>query len=183
MYKNCVPIFCLHLTVVWNITLPPCLVGKRFNEKRNSCVECDLGYSGIQCNIPCVYPGYGKDCQLNCDCEESECDIVSGCIKTTTRHETSKQIKTDWYKTSTKEDVDWSFNASLQNDNSKSITSPTDVTDGQKSAFSLKYLLLIPIIVCIFVIFLLVMQKCLKRQLKYSTENHEQYAHYAEIII
>ncbi|XP_061168355.1 uncharacterized protein LOC133177314 [Saccostrea echinata] len=181
MYKNYVSIFYFPISVVWNITSPPCLVGERFNEKRNSCVECELGYFGIQCNIPCVYPGYGKYCQLNCDCEKSECNIISGCIKTTTGHETSKETESEWFTTPTKKGIYWTFNTSIQSDTSKSISSPTDVTDDEETSFSTKYLLLIPIIVSIFVFFLFIMRMCLKRQFKYSAENHNQYAHYEEI--
>lgn len=41
--------------------------------------ECLPGYYGDQCNKTCRHPNYGHNCQLNCMCEEDQCDPITGC--------------------------------------------------------------------------------------------------------
>lgn len=38
------------------------------------------GRIGENCSIPCRYPSYGRNCQRECNCEESHCSSVTGCI-------------------------------------------------------------------------------------------------------
>lgn len=42
--------------------------------------ECYPGLTGIECNLKCNYPLYGKDCQQLCNCSISECDFAFGCF-------------------------------------------------------------------------------------------------------
>ncbi|XP_062582475.1 multiple epidermal growth factor-like domains protein 10 [Saccostrea cucullata] len=53
----------------------------RWNETFNTCEECECmdGYTGSQCEIPCPYPGYGKDCQKFCNCKQQYCIHITGC--------------------------------------------------------------------------------------------------------
>ncbi|XP_062584153.1 multiple epidermal growth factor-like domains protein 11 [Saccostrea cucullata] len=41
--------------------------------------DCDLGYTGPSCEIPCRYPAYGYFCQEFCNCEEKCCNPSTGC--------------------------------------------------------------------------------------------------------
>lgn len=43
------------------------------------CLECEVGYMGPNCKIPCIYPTYGLHCRLFCICNQSECDNINGC--------------------------------------------------------------------------------------------------------
>lgn len=44
-------------------------------------LACLLGYVGLQCEISCVYPLYGLECQSVCNCSRELCLISTGCIK------------------------------------------------------------------------------------------------------
>lgn len=46
--------------------------------------ECLPGYHGPLCNMACRYPNYGEECQLQCLCEEEQCDHITGCVWKTT---------------------------------------------------------------------------------------------------
>lgn len=43
------------------------------------CQACGKGYTGLNCEIKCPYPLYGKGCQMRCDCIDEVCDPVNGC--------------------------------------------------------------------------------------------------------
>lgn len=43
------------------------------------CSKCLKGYMGNKCELPCRYPGYGKLCQQSCNCEEKNCNHITGC--------------------------------------------------------------------------------------------------------
>lgn len=43
-------------------------------------IVCSPGYHGPFCNMICRYPNYGEDCQLNCLCDEEQCDHITGCV-------------------------------------------------------------------------------------------------------
>lgn len=45
----------------------------------NFCQACGKGYTGLNCEIKCPYPLYGKGCQMRCDCIDEVCDPVNGC--------------------------------------------------------------------------------------------------------
>ena len=42
--------------------------------------EC-VGAIGSNCSVPCPSRFYGKSCKLQCQCSESQCDRVKGCLK------------------------------------------------------------------------------------------------------
>ncbi|XP_062603284.1 uncharacterized protein LOC134265056 [Saccostrea cucullata] len=46
------------------------------------CTECDIGFFGDYCHLPCRYPGFGKSCQRECDCVEQHCHHILGCSET-----------------------------------------------------------------------------------------------------
>ncbi|XP_062579913.1 multiple epidermal growth factor-like domains protein 11 [Saccostrea cucullata] len=41
--------------------------------------SCSPGYFGINCSWPCRYPNYGENCQSECNCEKSFCNVTYGC--------------------------------------------------------------------------------------------------------
>lgn len=45
--------------------------------------ECPPGYTGVDCVYKCLYPDYGVDCFMTCNCSPDMCDFVYGCIVTT----------------------------------------------------------------------------------------------------
>lgn len=49
------------------------------NTSFNLDVDCDVGYYGKKCNLPCRHPSYGSLCQKRCDCSDMKCDHVYGC--------------------------------------------------------------------------------------------------------
>ena len=44
-------------------------------------VECNVGYVGKNCSMPCPYNSYGKLCQMTCTSTKDECDLIRGCEK------------------------------------------------------------------------------------------------------
>lgn len=38
-----------------------------------------IGKTGSYCELFCLYPSYGKECQLECQCKKALCDPVNGC--------------------------------------------------------------------------------------------------------
>ncbi|XP_048771713.2 uncharacterized protein LOC125677621 isoform X1 [Ostrea edulis] len=55
-----------------------CCIGYVWNEAQNTCIQCMTGFYGINCTIPCPYPGFGWDCQLQCTCSNEDCNHVYG---------------------------------------------------------------------------------------------------------
>nr|XP_022295704.1 uncharacterized protein LOC111105625 [Crassostrea virginica] len=45
-----------------------CCGGYHWNSTLQSCQPCRIGFYGPNCSDACVYPGYGKDCQMECNC-------------------------------------------------------------------------------------------------------------------
>ena len=43
-------------------------------------IECEAGFYGPNCIIPCRYPNYGRECQEKCHCKENACNFVTGCF-------------------------------------------------------------------------------------------------------
>ncbi|XP_052711375.1 multiple epidermal growth factor-like domains protein 10 [Crassostrea angulata] len=43
-------------------------------------LACSPGLSGNNCSIPCRYPSFGHFCQSKCNCNNSSCNAVTGCI-------------------------------------------------------------------------------------------------------
>uniref|UniRef100_A0A8W8JB63 Uncharacterized protein n=1 Tax=Magallana gigas TaxID=29159 RepID=A0A8W8JB63_MAGGI len=52
---------------------------KIWNEMLPKCEECNVGFFGINCSIPCRYPSYGNKCQSLCNCLEIDCHPATGC--------------------------------------------------------------------------------------------------------
>lgn len=42
-------------------------------------IACRIGFYGPNCSDACVHPGYGKDCQMECNCTKSLCSHIDGC--------------------------------------------------------------------------------------------------------
>ncbi|XP_061177282.1 multiple epidermal growth factor-like domains protein 11, partial [Saccostrea echinata] len=42
-------------------------------------LDCNLGFSGINCSQKCGYPSYGLKCQGFCKCQKRICNSVNGC--------------------------------------------------------------------------------------------------------
>ena len=42
---------------------------------------CEAGTFGNNCASKCDYPAYGINCQYECNCSSSDCDIKAGCRK------------------------------------------------------------------------------------------------------
>lgn len=42
----------------------------------NACIACLDGFVGEECDTPCVYPSYGRNCGFICNC--------MGCLQVTT---------------------------------------------------------------------------------------------------
>ncbi|XP_048771708.2 multiple epidermal growth factor-like domains protein 10 [Ostrea edulis] len=59
-----------------------CCNGYIWNEAQNSCTRCRDGFYGRNCTIPCPYPTFGWDCQLECICSSEYCHHAYGCRKT-----------------------------------------------------------------------------------------------------
>lgn len=40
---------------------------------------CEKGYTGQNCEVLCLFPTYGMDCQSICNCTQTKCNPVDGC--------------------------------------------------------------------------------------------------------
>ncbi|XP_078326573.1 uncharacterized protein LOC111105254 isoform X2 [Crassostrea virginica] len=58
-----------------------CCTGYFWNSSLITCEPCNIGYHGPNCKEQCIYPSYGKDCQLKCNCLKESCSHVYGCHK------------------------------------------------------------------------------------------------------
>lgn len=56
-----------------------CCAGYKWRSENKSCIACDSGYFGINCNNKCIFPSYGNRCQLECRCKEFLCHHSTGC--------------------------------------------------------------------------------------------------------
>ncbi|XP_062613787.1 uncharacterized protein LOC134275522 [Saccostrea cucullata] len=54
--------------------------GYFYDKISDECKECPSGYIGQDCKIMCRYPGYGEQCQQECDCNAEYCNFRIGCI-------------------------------------------------------------------------------------------------------
>nr|XP_022291021.1 uncharacterized protein LOC111102523 [Crassostrea virginica] len=52
---------------------------------------CVQGFFGENCELPCRYPNYGQDCQLECVCTMELCNHISGCPKPATETTTDSK--------------------------------------------------------------------------------------------
>ncbi|XP_062572140.1 uncharacterized protein LOC134234096 isoform X1 [Saccostrea cucullata] len=57
-----------------------CCFGYKWDETTRSCMKCDVGYTGVECDVPCPYPYYGEHCQQRCLCKKESCNISFGCV-------------------------------------------------------------------------------------------------------
>ncbi|XP_052682260.1 scavenger receptor class F member 2-like [Crassostrea angulata] len=81
-----------------------CCNGYKWDFSHSKCIPCDNGFIGINCDIKCRYPWYGKNCQSVCDCDVPNCDYVNGCTKPTTNYKVHSTLHTN-DKTVTKEQI------------------------------------------------------------------------------
>lgn len=58
-----------------------CCDGFTWDETAHTCIACPDGFIGKTCEEACIYPNYGKECQLLCNCSEEFCNITYGCVK------------------------------------------------------------------------------------------------------
>nr|XP_022294047.1 protein draper-like isoform X2 [Crassostrea virginica] len=58
-----------------------CCTGYFWNSTLITCEPCNIGFNGPNCKEQCIYPSYGKDCQLTCNCSKESCSQVYGCHK------------------------------------------------------------------------------------------------------
>ncbi|XP_078334766.1 uncharacterized protein LOC144625915 [Crassostrea virginica] len=58
-----------------------CCPHTRWNEENNECEECQIGYIGMNCNLKCIFPYFGKMCKHECECPKDSCDFAHGCNK------------------------------------------------------------------------------------------------------
>lgn len=63
-------------------------------------LECDDGYYGQDCILPCKYPSYGGKCQQTCNCMPFICNNINGCENITGIVSNRKQMtkKFDYLK-------------------------------------------------------------------------------------
>ncbi|XP_052711775.1 multiple epidermal growth factor-like domains protein 10 [Crassostrea angulata] len=61
------------------LRLPMCCLRFNNDAKSNHCIECISGHFGPICNNTCRYPTYGKECQLICLCDVTDCSYAHGC--------------------------------------------------------------------------------------------------------
>lgn len=50
-----------------------------WSSDKEMCDECETGYFGNKCEMPCRFPNFGKFCQFKCNCTLTECNHISGC--------------------------------------------------------------------------------------------------------
>ena len=43
--------------------------------------ECQIGYLGLNCDLECKFPFFGKMCKHTCECPKDSCDFAHGCNK------------------------------------------------------------------------------------------------------
>ncbi|XP_078314545.1 uncharacterized protein LOC144619698 isoform X2 [Crassostrea virginica] len=67
-----------------------CCTGFVWNPSLELCQPCDEGFHGPNCSLTCLYPSYGKECQLECLCVEPLCSHVEGCMTSTEETSTRK---------------------------------------------------------------------------------------------
>ncbi|XP_056016989.1 protein draper-like [Ostrea edulis] len=56
-----------------------CCPDSKWDERKASCVECSLGFTGVNCSLQCKYPYFGKGCHGICNCSNTTCDPGIGC--------------------------------------------------------------------------------------------------------
>ncbi|XP_078324822.1 uncharacterized protein LOC111102566 isoform X2 [Crassostrea virginica] len=88
-----------------------CCAGYSWDDLRNVCEPCQIGYQGENCEQPCPFPTYGENCQSICQCNTNQiCHHVYGCkakdvdSKVKTSNSTSRTTplqKTESYSSST----------------------------------------------------------------------------------
>lgn len=95
-----------------------CCTGFMGNDTIGDCIctkACPLGYVGLQCEIPCVYPLYGQECQSVCNWPREFCLISTGCIERFTSAE--------YYKTGEQSERHTDSTTLVTNDKSTTVSS------------------------------------------------------------
>ncbi|XP_052690844.1 uncharacterized protein LOC128168746 isoform X1 [Crassostrea angulata] len=157
---------------IWNNTIGDCIGTK----------ACPLGYVGLQCEIPCVYPLYGLECQSVCNCSREFCLISTGCTKyvTSTEHyktssHTERQTDLTTLVTYEKLTTTDSFSPILYHTSKRSLfTESHDLSPNQESFPSVT--IAVSMGCLILIIFFLTLLVCLlyrrhKRLREYVDEN------------
>ncbi|XP_052681623.1 multiple epidermal growth factor-like domains protein 6 [Crassostrea angulata] len=72
---------CVYATICGGKNGTSCCIGYKWDHILKKCTPCEEGYTGTNCETVCVYPSYGLDCQLVCNCIASECDHANGCVR------------------------------------------------------------------------------------------------------
>ncbi|XP_022295661.2 uncharacterized protein LOC111105593 isoform X2 [Crassostrea virginica] len=49
---------------------------------QSSADGCPVGLFGPNCSLPCRYPNYGLECQMECNCTDEVCHHATGCPTT-----------------------------------------------------------------------------------------------------
>nr|XP_034334258.1 multiple epidermal growth factor-like domains protein 6 [Crassostrea gigas] len=57
-----------------------CCPGYMWNYNSIVCEQCMAGYIGRNCTSKCPFPYYGVECQQECNCNQTLCNISTGCI-------------------------------------------------------------------------------------------------------
>ncbi|XP_062602593.1 uncharacterized protein LOC134264310 [Saccostrea cucullata] len=75
-----------------------CCDGFLWDAKRKICSECNIGYYGPACSIPCPFGTFGRKCQSLCKqkCNNDTCNHIHGCKleNDTTGYSTEGFVKT-----------------------------------------------------------------------------------------
>ncbi|XP_062604791.1 multiple epidermal growth factor-like domains protein 10 [Saccostrea cucullata] len=53
-----------------------------YHKVNYTCQACPLGYFGSECSSLCPFPSYGFRCTYLCNCSNSNCNHVTGCLPT-----------------------------------------------------------------------------------------------------
>lgn len=57
-----------------------CFADHKWDHTEQKCISCHHGYFGLNCEAKCPFPYYGFKCRLVCNCMDTDCHHVSGCI-------------------------------------------------------------------------------------------------------
>lgn len=60
-----------------------CCQGYKLDIAQDTCIPCELGFTGRNCVTKCLHPSYGQDCQSSCDCNATQmyCHHAYGCVR------------------------------------------------------------------------------------------------------
>lgn len=150
-------------------------------DKNGDCVKCPPGYTGMDCIYMCLYPDYGEDCFMTCECSADMCDFVSGCKYVSTTVNSSYPYKTTGLEKPQRPTTD----AVTQNQSSKESTesgSPPSIGPFSISTVVNITIVLISVFVISFLMYglsylrkVFISRKNKKLDLQYTTNNNSMY--------